>query len=286
MKRVWVIWICGGIVALVIVGSITILVRGRTVSKPLRGTVNAWRMVSASQSIGENDLTEKKLQPVWFGPPRVSIPETLEEITNRLRRDPENRDLVAMAAIKASQERKWESALRFYRRWIELDPKEVNAHLGVVYALVNLHRASEALELLTLAQRGATGNKQQMHYYCAVEGDVYLFLALEAKHRSRESYETLLKKAQASYVKAQKAGDFSARATIGLLRIALEREQFAAAQKIIDNLYKKGVTNQREQALVAYYQGVVLERQGNLSKAREYYRAAINADPASFAIRM
>lgn len=282
MKRVFII--CGMTIVLLAVVIVAVLVKERAVSKLSGETARSWYLLSTNHNIDENSLNERHLQPVWFGPPRLNIPETSEEIAIQLQRAPRDKNIVARAAVIASQQGKWEEALAFYRKWSELDPKEINAYLGVVYALVNLRRASEALDVLKLAKRRSSTGEQQMHYYYTVEGDVYLFLALDAKRMEQEAYKTLLNKAEACYSKAQELGNFSARAPIGLLRIALERGQLATAQEILDSLYKAGVTSQREQALIAYYQGVVLERRGDLNKAREYYRAAVRTDPASFAV--
>lgn len=283
MKGKLYVWLFGALTVLVVIG-LSLLMRqysNRIESTP---SEERWKVVSTIHDISEDMLSERTLQPVWFGPPRIDVPDSLEQIVEKLSHNPSDEDTVAKAAIKAAQVGKWSDALGFYETWIKLNPEAINAQLGAIYALVNLGRVSEALQLLDTAKRRAAKNKQQMHYYCAVEGDVYFFLAMDAKHDAKDLYEKRLKEAEVAYTAAQKSGDFSARASIGLLRIALETGRLPDAQRILNDLYTKGVHNQREQALVAYYQGVLNERQGNLSEARNYYRSAIQADPPSFAV--
>lgn len=279
MKRAWIVGMCAGVIVLLAAVFTVVKMQGR------RGqTAHSWQVAVASPNIDEHTLSENKLQPIWFGPPRTDIPQTLEEITDQLRRSPASKEIIIKAAIKAAQRGKWDVSLQYARRWIDLAPREVDAYICAVHALVNLGRASEAVELLVLARRRADGDKLRLHQYNAVEGDVHLFLALEAKRSSQESYETSLKRAEALYKEAQQAGNFSIHPAVGLLRVSLERNDVATAQKILTSLYQEGVNTRREQVLIAYYQGVVLERQGDLGKAREYYRAAVTTDPASFAV--
>jgi tetratricopeptide (TPR) repeat protein len=240
--------------------------------------------ILARSNVSDEFLTEARLQPVWFGPPRLIISESLDILFSELNKKPKNSEVVSKVAMKLSQERQWKESLKYYRRWIELDPSSVNAWIGAAYALVNLNRAEEAISLLDSAKKRSKMGSEQLHYIYSTIGDVYLYLALSYKSNDNDRYYLLLDYAKKAYRQAKALGDVSSRPDIGLVRIAIEKNDFDSAKSMLDRLYSIGVESVRQQALVAYYQGVVHERQGKVQIARRYYRAAIQADPSSFAL--
>lgn len=233
----------------------------------------------APERIAPQYLSERHLQPVWFGAPRLRVSESEATLRERVKRNPRDVEAHLNLAVLYAQKGDWANAARHNRRARELDSQQVNGWMGEAYALVNLKRLDEALRVMEQAQRALKDPTDQA--YCAVvEGDVYLVLASER----RGQRVTYLRKAEDAYRRALRKSANHPRALIGLTRLAAERNDLREMEKHLSQIYRSGAEPGRGQALAAYYRGVLLERRGDVKAARQLYNAAVQADRLSFAL--
>lgn len=225
-----------------------------------------------------NDLSENSLQPVYFGPPRVRITTPEPQLWSRFERNRSDSAAVSELAFLMAQKGQWQDALKFYQKWMRMRPAEINAIIGCAYALVNLGKPREAIAFLQKT-RTVLKTPEAVAFTWHVEGDIWWFLALSAEKDSRERYLTTAEKCQK---RALEIVPHSCRFYLGMVRVALAKNDLTLASKLIDQIYAIGCTTNREQALASYYKGVIHERLGDLKKAQLYYSAAISADPESF----
>lgn len=247
--------------------------------------------ITRAEQVSDRWLTSQYLQPLYFGPPREAIEKTVEELKKEIENNPKNVKAVSDLAILLAQNRQWEESLTYARRWTELasDPTDsLDAWLGVAYALVNLWRLREAIEALDEAIARST-TRVSRALLLAVQGEIYLILAGEDINER----ESLVSQSGRCFHKALELSPDLSRALLGKARWHIHRylwgmgakeEELKHSEQLIDRLYTVGVVNKREQALVAYYRGQLYELRGEQSLAQEYYRAAIKADPTSFAL--
>ncbi len=225
--------------------------------------------------VNENWLSERFLQPLWFGPSRETIPETIEALREKVAQNPNDPKIVSDLAILLSQKRRWEEALTYARRWTELATTvddRLNSWILVAYALVNLNRYHGAIEELDKSMRYNTHPKSKGYLY-SVRGEVLLVMAGQDEQR-RDEY---LEQAGESFNKALTSAPDLRRALLGKARWHLLRHTWGVSQtndeleqadQLLKRLYTVGVEYEREQVLTAYYQGVVYERKGNLGLAK------------------
>lgn len=224
-------------------------------------------------------LTERHLQPIWFGAPRIRVSESQATLQERVRRNPRDVQAHLDLAVLYAQKRDWANAARHNRRAREVDTQQINGWMGEAYALVNLKRWDEAIRVMEQAQR-TLKNPHEQAFCAVVEGDVYLILAAE---RQRQ-YAAYLRKAEEAYRRALRKSANHPRALVGMIRLAVIRKDLNEMEKHLNQLYRTGAEPGRGQALAAYYRGVLMERRGDLKSAREYYSAALRADRYSFAL--
>jgi tetratricopeptide (TPR) repeat protein len=241
------------------------------------GSVGYW-VRSRISAVSGDLLSEHFLQPVYFGPPRVFV--STPEFQLRPRFEKNRRDIAAVSdlAFLTAQKGQWQDAQMFYQEWLRIRPTDINAIVGRVFALVNLNKPREAIEFLRKT-RAALKAHEDVAFTWHVEGDIWWFLAMSADEGSRKIY---LESAEKCQKRALEIVPNSSRFLLGMVRVALAKNDLHMASILVERVYTVGCETNREQALASYYRGTILERTGELKKAQSYYLAAISADPESF----
>lgn len=222
-------------------------------------------------------LSEKYLQPIYFGAPQVVVNQSENELIKILNRDKNNVKAITSMAILMVQAGRWQEATRYYQRWVNLNPADVNGWIGYAYALVNLQKPRDAITLLRNARKHLKSS-YDIAFTWHVEGDIWWSLALAYPKQKKE----YLHLASQAHDRALQRAPQNARFLLGLVRVALASNDLGTASRLIDRIYAIGVSTKREQALSAYYKAVILERSGRIQEAQSYYKEALKADSKSF----
>ncbi|BCW96154.1 MAG: tetratricopeptide repeat protein [Fimbriimonadales bacterium] len=217
--------------------------------------------------------------PIQYPPPEIDIPYTEAQLLTQLAREPDSFMTHFWLMCFYAQQWRWEQSLQHALQARRLDSSDINVHLGIIYACVNLGRWQEAHTAVQTALK-QSWDAVDRAALLRVKGDLFM-------DRYRVTDRSVwLERASAAYQQALKVDSTSIQARIGVARVAISRRQYALAkqhlQKALAQVDIRAPGGRRKRALALYYLGIIEETQGKVPQAQKLYEEAVKTHPQSF----
>ncbi|MFQ3609922.1 MAG: tetratricopeptide repeat protein [Fimbriimonadales bacterium] len=216
---------------------------------------------------------------VQYPPPEIEIPATLTELESLAKQHPADFSVHSDLMVLYAQKGQWERCIEAGFKAMQVDPSDVNVHLGIIYAYANLNQFDQALNQVELSlKRPFQGWERSA--LLRVKGDLLMDFYRGTNKR------TFLTESRTSYRKALEVDAKNALARIGLARVDIERKLFRTAKQHLEKVRSQVKVEQpgghRKLALALYYLGLIEELQGRYKTAQSLYQQAIRTHPSSF----
>lgn len=254
----------------------------RTGRSQAKYTVNAFIVLfgiisfgyAESQSIWKDERLP--ISPIWFPAPDIILSANESTLLKKLPKEEAYLDL----GILYAQQGKWQRVLWASKELMKANPREANAYLAMAYSYCQLFYPSGALQVLEQGLRQSIPQNMKADIH-RTKGDVYLYILPEDNQCNNSGS---LLQAERAYRTAITYDASNCLAQIGMVRILIRKNNIAAAENAI-RLAQANQSTRRERALVLYYKGQLLEKQGKINEAEEIYLKALVTHPESFRVR-
>lgn len=212
--------------------------------------------------------------PLWFLPPDYHLSS---DVPSLLKRGPDPEAYFELA-IHYAQQSQWQRALWASQKLMEVNPRDVNAYLGMAYSYCNLIYPSGAQRVLESGFRQPLSKEAKSELY-RTKGDVYLYYMVSEEGNRVNSAS--LTQAETAYRAAITYDASNCLAQIGIVRVMIAKGNLTKANHALDRAQANQRTR-REKSLVFYYRGLLLEKQGKAKEAEKNYLQALNSHAKSF----